>query len=890
MTGNRLHRLQKNWRRLAGLSVVFAVILGGLVMAQPKPAKAICETPAQSVISLGLWLANSFGFLGDFGGAISNFLIQDVQTGQDETEQRIEDFDENVREGMSEWLNEDYREAKIAQRKQLDTATIGEARAVGSILDADAAEEYNADIAATETDALEQASPSPEVCSSDTIAAGGGTPAAAPDNSGSCSFGGSIVTNGRQFGQYAEQCSNGQMTRRYRECCDGQVFVRTRTLCGVDQTDIPSCNGGTAAANNGEGAGITYSMDAADDIARAIANDAAKRGTANEGTPESLGTGAVIGDKFANTMAVYCDPDANAGRSPCAGDPEMVNKDIEIGSAFLWGDRMTMDLNDERYQKLAIDSARGFVDQNPASAIPDSVMAQPQAVKDFNLTRSSAARKQAVHAVLASLTGTRASRPDIEPLTEVQDIRMAAGVPRENTTDKPSVHEITQALFQDRYTKPEFVTQIMQDPEQLVKNALDIQSGYLMQWNMMYKNMEKLTVMYASEYAQDIEDSEPDFNERGGSGEYDGTINVPPADPDDEDPPECEIVDFEIPVDPFSSCVEGGSDLNVSGWPTGPSTGQISDNMREQLKIYEGFSHTPYWDVRQYSICYGNRLPEPYRPGIYYTDAQCDALLNQHLQQFSNYVNNATSHCSGLTQNQFDALVSFSYNVGYRLTDGSGLSDLISACDFDGAAVKMQEYNRAGGEINSHLVERRAGEAAILTANTGGYSGGCIADGVYCGAGSTDPLCSSDWGNANSAIARCISERDNAGEYFCAQGVANVLLEMGYPITRGNASDWDDGRMEANGWTKINCQPAQCPPGAVLHFDNSAGRVCGVTGGRGRDCGHVEIVTESNGTRSYVSDKARTNFGGSVPDNYTGAYIYTGPLNMPGSIAQQCAQ
>lgn len=892
MTKRTSHKPQKNWRRIVGMLAVFAVILGGLTMAQPRQARAVCETPASAIATLGLWLADSLGLLGDFGGALQDYLIADVETGQDEIEKRIDDFDYHTRQGWGEWWqgNNGALQNMRDQSKQLSTATMDETRMRGSMMDADASAEREADIQKVANDVNNDNDIALNACTADSVLGGGGDGSGGGSSRpGSCSFNGMNVANGWR-GSFSDACSNAPRTRGFRECCDGTVYTHYTSICGQDQPDVQAnCSTGSTSGESGN-AGMVFSVEASNDVTRALAKDASTRAVAAKDTPEEKGIPAVIKDKWEKSM-VYCDPDANGGTMPCpAGtDPELINKDIEVGSALLWGDSMTIDINDEKFATMMQDAERAFVDQTPAAAIPENMLNQPPAIKQFNMTRSTAARKQAVHAVIGGLMGTRVARPDIEPMTEVQDIRKSAGVPDANTTDKPSVHEITQALFQERYTKPEFVTQIVQDPEQLVKENLDIQSGYLMQWNMMYKNMEKLAVMYASEFAQDLEDSEPDFVANRGTDPFDGSRFTVDSDNDGEIE-ECEIVNFEIPTDPFETCVEGGSDLDVSGWPTSPSTGQISDAMREKLKEFEGYSNVPYWDFQQWSICYGNRLPEPYRPGISYSDAQCDALLSQQLSSFENYVRNATSHCTGMTQNQFDALVSFTYNTGYNLTNGSGMADLISACDFNGAAVKMQEYNIAGGEVNSHLVQRRAAEAAIMTADTGGYTGGCVSDGLYCGAGATDPLCSSDWGSANSAVARCISQRDDASLYYCAKGVANILQEMGYPVTRGNASDWDDGRMEANGWTKIDCQPSECPAGAVLHFDNNAGAVCGVTGSRGADCGHVEIVTETNGTRTYVSDEPRTNAGGSVPQNYTGAYIYTGPIGPVGSIAQQCIQ
>lgn len=139
----------------------------------------------------------------------------------------------------------------------------------------------------------------------------------------------------------------------------------------------------------------------------------------------------------------------------------------------------------------------------------------------------------------------------------------------------------------------------------------------------------------------------------------------------------------------------------------------------------------------------------------------------------------------------------------------------------------------------------------------------------------TDSSC---WTQSHSEQAFQIARTDNAGGGYCAKGVANIMLNLGFSVTRGNAHDWDN-TLPSNGWTLLNMPPEQCPPGSILWFDSdvragkplstySSGKVTG-----GAKYGHVEIVTTtSDGQRLYVSDKARSNWGGTVPHNYGGCY------------------
>lgn len=113
---------------------------------------------------------------------------------------------------------------------------------------------------------------------------------------------------------------------------------------------------------------------------------------------------------------------------------------------------------------------------------------------------------------------------------------------------------------------------------------------------------------------------------------------------------------------------------------------------------------------------------------------------------------------------------------------------------------------------------------------------------------------------------------DNAGGGYCAKGVANLLQHVGLDCTRGDAYTWKNS-LPQNGWIKLEgIRPEDAPPGAVLVFDrsaNSAGK------GGGTEFGHVEIVTvDTNGRRQYVSDAARDNWGGTVPQNFVGVYVH----------------
>ena len=91
---------------------------------------------------------------------------------------------------------------------------------------------------------------------------------------------------------------------------------------------------------------------------------------------------------------------------------------------------------------------------------------------------------------------------------------------------------------------------------------------------------------------------------------------------------------------------------------------KTSESCITLIKQLEGFQATPKKDYSQWSVGYGSSCNEgDYPNGI--TEAEADKLLRAELAEFESSVNKfADKNGLTLSQNQFDALVSFTYNVG----------------------------------------------------------------------------------------------------------------------------------------------------------------------------------------------------------------------------------
>ena len=99
-------------------------------------------------------------------------------------------------------------------------------------------------------------------------------------------------------------------------------------------------------------------------------------------------------------------------------------------------------------------------------------------------------------------------------------------------------------------------------------------------------------------------------------------------------------------------------------------------------------------------------------PGLVINKAQADALLRQDLARFERGVA-ALVAGHATAQGQFDALVSFAFNLGLGALGGSSLLRLHKAGSFDAAAGEFGKWIHAGGRVLPGLVRRRAAEAAL---------------------------------------------------------------------------------------------------------------------------------------------------------------------------------
>ena len=97
------------------------------------------------------------------------------------------------------------------------------------------------------------------------------------------------------------------------------------------------------------------------------------------------------------------------------------------------------------------------------------------------------------------------------------------------------------------------------------------------------------------------------------------------------------------------------------------------------------------------------------------TQEQAEQMLVEELNEYEGYINNMVT--VPLSQNQFDALVSWVYNLGGGNLKASTLLKVVNSGEFNGVPEQIMRWNKAGGKVLEGLTRRRQAEADLFSGN-----------------------------------------------------------------------------------------------------------------------------------------------------------------------------
>ena len=136
----------------------------------------------------------------------------------------------------------------------------------------------------------------------------------------------------------------------------------------------------------------------------------------------------------------------------------------------------------------------------------------------------------------------------------------------------------------------------------------------------------------------------------------------------------------------------------------------VSQKCVDLIKHFEGFEDTAYlcpanvWTIgygRTRNVKEGDRITEP----------QAERDLLEELEEFKHQVLHSVK--VELTQNELDALTSWTYNLGVGNLNSSTLLKKLNAGSKDEVPAEMLRCNKAGGEVLAGLTKRREAEAEL---------------------------------------------------------------------------------------------------------------------------------------------------------------------------------
>jgi lysozyme len=139
---------------------------------------------------------------------------------------------------------------------------------------------------------------------------------------------------------------------------------------------------------------------------------------------------------------------------------------------------------------------------------------------------------------------------------------------------------------------------------------------------------------------------------------------------------------------------------------------KTSSNGIDLIKHYEGCETEAYLcPANVWTIGYGHI--KGVQEGDVITEQQAHDMLVEELNEYEEYVN--TKVMVDLNQDQFDALVSWVYNLGSGNFTSSTLLKVLNSGDYAGVPEQILRWNKANGQVLEGLSRRRESEAELFS-------------------------------------------------------------------------------------------------------------------------------------------------------------------------------
>jgi lysozyme len=138
---------------------------------------------------------------------------------------------------------------------------------------------------------------------------------------------------------------------------------------------------------------------------------------------------------------------------------------------------------------------------------------------------------------------------------------------------------------------------------------------------------------------------------------------------------------------------------------------KISSEGLDLIKKFEGLELTAYkCAAGVWTIGYGHT--KDVQEGDEWSESHANHMLEVELEEFEGYINDNVT--VALSQHQFDALVSWVYNLGPANLKASTMLKVLNSGDYEGVPAQIQRWNKAGGKVLEGLIRRRKAESLLF--------------------------------------------------------------------------------------------------------------------------------------------------------------------------------
>tara|TARA_R100001509_G_scaffold83859_1_gene47518 strand:- start:355 stop:798 length:444 start_codon:yes stop_codon:yes gene_type:complete len=94
------------------------------------------------------------------------------------------------------------------------------------------------------------------------------------------------------------------------------------------------------------------------------------------------------------------------------------------------------------------------------------------------------------------------------------------------------------------------------------------------------------------------------------------------------------------------------------------------------------------------------------------TKEEAESILKEEMHEYEGYINDMVK--VPLEQNQFDAMVSWVFNLGSTNLSSSTLLKKLNNSEYDEVPSQIKRWNKAGGKVLDGLIRRREAEALLF--------------------------------------------------------------------------------------------------------------------------------------------------------------------------------